>query len=56
MDVAHDSGCDGSSKVSTKKNYSSPTLVEFGPIQQISLGGSGSVMENMAMTNLMKHP
>jgi len=57
--AARGSGCDGSnkvSKVSSNKNYSSPTLVEFGPIQQISLGGTGSVVENAQMTNTMKHP
>lgn len=39
-----------------KRAYSVPTLVEFGAIQQISLGGTGTVAEMLAMTNLMKHP
>jgi len=46
----HDSRCD-SSAASTKKNYSSPNLVEFGPIQKISLGGTASQPEAMVMAN-----
>lgn len=42
---------------SEKRAYSVPTLVEFGAIQQISLGGTGSVAENMpGGPNQMKHP
>lgn len=39
-----------------KRAYSVPTLVEFGAIQQISLGGAGSVAEAAMMTAGMKHP
>ena len=49
--TAQDSGRDSCSKLSTKKNYSSPSLVEFGSIQKLSLGGSASVPEAMVMAN-----
>jgi hypothetical protein len=39
-----------------KKVYSAPKLVDIGAIEQIALGGVGSVRENAAMTNKMKHP
>jgi hypothetical protein len=39
-----------------KKAYSTPQLIDLGAIEQLSLGGSGIVMENAAMTNKMKHP
>lgn len=40
---------------SEKKAYSSPTLVDIGAIEQIALGGTGTVAENAQMINLMKH-
>lgn len=39
-----------------KKAYSSPSLADLGSIEEFALGGVGSVMEMMQMTNLMKHP
>ncbi|MBZ5649998.1 MAG: hypothetical protein LAO18_05895 [Acidobacteriia bacterium] len=39
-----------------KAAYSSPRLEDLGAIEEIALGGFGSVVEMMQMTNLMKHP
>ncbi len=39
-----------------KAAYSSPRLEDLGPIEEIALGGFGSVAENMMMTAAMKHP
>ena len=39
-----------------KKVYSAPQVTDLGAIEQLSLGGSGPVMEGMQMTNRMKRP
>ncbi len=39
-----------------KKAYSTPQVMDLGAIGQLSLGGSGLIMENAAMTNMMKRP
>ena len=39
-----------------KAAYSSPRLEDLGAIEEIALGGFGSVAEMMQMTAAMKHP
>jgi hypothetical protein len=39
-----------------KAAYSSPRLEDLGSIEEIALGGTGSVAEMMQMTAPMKHP
>lgn len=39
-----------------KRTYSSPRLEDIGAIEQIALGGTGSVMEGLRMMAAMKHP
>jgi len=39
-----------------RRRYSAPELVDYGPIARLTAGGSGAVVEGMAMTSLTKHP
>jgi hypothetical protein len=39
-----------------KAAYSSPRLEDLGSIEEIALGGTGSVAEMMRMVNIVKHP
>lgn len=39
-----------------KAAYSSPRLEDLGAIEEIALGGVGSMAEMMQMTNVTKHP
>jgi hypothetical protein len=39
-----------------RATYSSPRLEDLGAIEEIALGGFGSVVEMMQMTAAMKHP
>ena len=38
------------------RQYSPPRLLVYGPVRELTAGGSGAVAEGMAMTNLMRFP
>ncbi len=40
----------------TKRLYSTPKLERLGSVERLSLGGTGTVAEGMAGTDVMKHP
>lgn len=39
-----------------KKAYSIPKLIEFGPVQQLAMGGAGSPAESRNMSSIHKPP
>ena len=40
----------------TKAAYAQPKLTVYGGFSQLTAGGSGTVVEGMAMTNMMRRP
>lgn len=39
-----------------KKVYSTPTLVDLGAVEQLSLAGTGAVVEGPGSTNRLRRP
>jgi hypothetical protein len=39
-----------------KKAYSTPTLIDLGAVEELSLAGTGSVKEGPGSTNRKRHP
>jgi hypothetical protein len=46
----------GQKEPTSKKPYASPRLVDLGAIEELSLAGSGAIMEGPGSTNPKKKP